>query len=386
MVTGPVFSQKQAFQSVALSPSGKLLAAVTSPASPPVTLTVWAFPDNGSRPYEIVSHRIPNDLWDRNASSAIFLDWCGNNAVALGIDENLILIGPRGGTLRKCFKGPIRIWAEEDGLRVFGWNDFAFVSIVPEIVERVFWDVESSSITSQFLSLYLQSQRASDDIFHSYAIDMHLLLRNLRETGKLRECVNSLLAVADYCWDTGLQKLFLRGASSAEQFLHIKNSEPNGSIGNHARNLRVMNALRTLDIGIPVTSLQYVCLTPNAFIRRVASMGFFDQASRLAQFCQVEETFVLLRWAEALLQKEGTPEEQLKDFLLDAFNPFLATQTIQLPYAEVSLKAAEAGKLSIANFFIRRETRTEAKVRAGSSATFLSISPDGRLLLRRWVA
>jgi len=93
----------------------------------------------------------------------------------------------------------------------------------------------------------------------------------------LATAVEECIAAASQEFDITLQRSLLRAAAYGRTFLP---SFPPDQLADACKTLRVLNAVRAADVGLPLSMAQYLELTPPTLVVRVPVVCFLSCACR----------------------------------------------------------------------------------------------------------
>lgn len=116
----------------------------------------------------------------------------------------------------------------------------------------------------------------------------------------LAMAVDTCLAAASYEWKAGWQQRLLRAASFGKAFLDVY--DPTNFVET-ARTLRVLNAARWSDIGVPITFEQYSHMGPTALLARLTARNHHLLCLRIASFLELRPDAILKHWARAKIAR-----------------------------------------------------------------------------------
>ncbi|ETO22482.1 hypothetical protein RFI_14717, partial [Reticulomyxa filosa] len=143
-----------------------------------------------------------------------------------------------------------------------------------------------------------------DEFAHNDArADAHR--REMKDDTTLSEAVYDCLDAARYELDNlEVQQKLLAAASYGKLFIKDSNDDygdnefsVHGRFVETCRQLRVLNAIRSPDVGMPLTCQQFEGLTPSVVIQRLINRRQHLLAIRIAQYLQVPCEEALEHWA-----------------------------------------------------------------------------------------
>ncbi|NXA12236.1 VPS16 protein, partial [Sapayoa aenigma] len=206
-------------------------------------------------------------------------------------------------------------------------------------------------------------------------------LREIREQQLLPEAVGQCIEAAGYEHEPHTQKSLLRAASFGKCFL---DKYPPESFVRMCQDLRVLNAIRDYQIGIPLTFTQYPWLQwwdrdPGLVLRRL-----YPLAIRICEFLRLPEiqgvSRILAHWACSKVRRgmgglhrrgghRGTPvvslQVQQKDKsdeeVAQAINQKLG-DTPGISYSEIATRAYDCGRAELAIKLLEYEPRSGEQV------------------------
>lgn len=186
-------------------------------------------------------------------------------------------------------------WPDYDGVRVIANDTCDFLQKVPNVVEDVFrlgTDSPASILLDAVEQLEMQSPKADDNI--------QLIRPNLVEA--IDTCVNA----AGHEFSIHWQKQLLKAASFGKSVLDIYNSD---DFVDMCETLRVLNAVRFFEIGLPLSYEQYQRLTPSGLISRLLNRHEYPLALRIAGYLRLPTDKIYVHWASTKV-KVGAEEDE----------------------------------------------------------------------------
>ncbi|ROT38451.1 vacuolar protein sorting-associated protein [Sodiomyces alkalinus F11] len=223
-----------------------------------------------------------------------YVEWCGRDAVIAWEDE-VHLIGPDNASATFFYDGRVHVISEHDGARFITNDVCEFLERVPRATEEVFGAKTESSPASILLDavhqLEMQSPKAEDCI--------QLIRPNLTEA--VDTCVNA----AGREWSVHWQKQLLKAASFGKSVLDIYNSD---DFVDMCETLRVLNAVRFYEVGLPLSFAQYQRLAPDGLLQRLLSRHEYLLALKIAGYLHLPTDRIYVHWACAKV-RAGTDDE-----------------------------------------------------------------------------
>lgn len=183
---------------------------------------------------------------------------------------------------------------DHDGVRLITNDVCDFLQKVPDVTDEVFrYGSESpaSVLLDAVEQLENQSPKADDNI---------QLIRS-----NLVEAVDTCVAAAGHEFNVHWQKQLLKAASFGKSVLDIYNSD---DFVDMCETLRVINAVRYYEVGLPLSYEQYQRLTPEGLIQRLINRHEYLLALRIAGYLRLPTDRIYVHWASAKV-RVGTEDD-----------------------------------------------------------------------------
>ena len=297
------------FHVIRPSPNGKLLALMTT------DLVLWVVSSDFSRSLSEFDIRASEAYQDASSIDDPFssanqapaaaappagkggiggsgireIQWCGNNTVALSFSDEVVMVGPFGDSIRYPYSGPTHLIGELDGVRIIASDRHEFLQKVSDVSNRVFRPGSNDPAALLFEAaeqFSAKSSRADEGI------------RAIRSS--LPEAVDCCLRAAAYEWDLTWQKKLLKAASFGKSFVELYDTT---AYVDMARTLRVLNAARNYQIGIPISYEQYVAAGPTALLSRLTAQNHHFLSLKIARYLHIRPDPILKHWARAKIAR-----------------------------------------------------------------------------------
>ncbi|KAI1457169.1 vacuolar protein sorting-associated protein 16 [Annulohypoxylon moriforme] len=268
------------FSHISVSPNGKFAALYASDGKAHVITA-----DFQSRLSEHDS---------RSQLTPKYLEWCGNDAVVIAWEDEVNVVGPNAAVASYVYEGRIHVIADHDGVRLITNDVCDFIQKVPDVIDQVFrYGSESpaSVLLDAVEQLENQSPKADDNI--------QLIRPNLVEA------VDTCVAAAGHEFNVHWQKQLLKAASFGKSVLDIYNSD---DFVDMCETLRVINAVRYYEIGLPLSYEQFQRLTPEGLIQRLINRHEYLLALRIAGYLRLPTDRIYVHWASAKVRM-GTEDD-----------------------------------------------------------------------------
>lgn len=266
------------------------------------------------------------------------IEWCADpedpleaDALVVVYTSILLIIGINGDSnIYPYDSSTIALVAEMDGVRVISSESHELIQKVPKCVGNIFGI--SISEPSSFL---FESHRKYCE--RSHQSDEYLCLILDKIDAAVSECINA----AGYEYDKETQKSLIRAAHFGKGF--VKDHNPDCYI-RICKLLRVLNALRADDIGIPLTQNQFMHLTPTVVLDRLVFRKHYGLAIEIAKHLNLAESRILEHWAYHKITNENNDNEIIQKIAEKLREP--SKQGIS--FCKIAKKAEEVGKTKLA--------------------------------------
>ncbi|KAF6134565.1 hypothetical protein GIB67_022305, partial [Kingdonia uniflora] len=173
----------------------------------------------------------------------------------------------------------------------------------------------------------------------------------------LPEAVETCIDAAGHEFDISRQRTLLRAASYGQAFCsHVQRDR----FQEMCKTLRVLNVVRSYEIGIPLSIQQYQLLTPPVLIGRLINAHQHLVALRISEYLFLSQEVVIMHWAYAKITASLAIQDiALLEILLDKFQLRLCKG---ISYAAVAAHADNNGRRKLAAMLIEYEPRSSKQV------------------------
>ncbi|KAL2124479.1 hypothetical protein VTJ04DRAFT_844 [Mycothermus thermophilus] len=258
------------FTHIAVSPNGRFVGLYTATGKA-----------------HVITSDFQNRLSEHDSRSKIppkYFEWCGNDAVVIAWEDEVHLVGPSGALATFIYdSGRIHVIPDYDGVRILANDTCDFLQRVPDVTEEVFRlgaDSPASILLDAVEQLEMQSPKADDNI---QLIRPHLV-----------EAVDTCISAAGQEFSVHWQKQLLKAASFGKSVLDIYNSD---DFVDMCETLRVLNAVRFYEVGLPLSYEQYLRLSPSGLITRLLHRHEYLLALRIASYLRLPTDKIYVHWA-----------------------------------------------------------------------------------------
>ncbi|NXK16965.1 VPS16 protein, partial [Arenaria interpres] len=238
---------------------------------------------------------------------------------------------------------------EVDGVRILSRTSHEFLHEIPEASQEIF---KIASMAPGALLLEAQKEYEKE----SQKADEYL--REIKDQKLLPEAVSQCIEAAGYEHEPDTQKSLLRAASFGKCFI---DKFPPESFVRMCQDLRVLNAIRDYQIGIPLTFTQYKRLTIEVLLDRLVLRRLYPLAIRICEYLRLSEiqgvSRILAHWACYKVQQKDKSDEEVAH----AINQKLG-DTPGISYSEIAARAYDCGRTELAIKLLEYEPRSGEQV------------------------
>lgn len=266
------------------------------------------------------------------------IEWCidaddpmNAEAIVLTYPSVLLIVGINGDSNIYTYdSSAIFLIPEMDGVRVLTRDCHEIIQKVPKCVYNIF----GIGVTEASSFLFEAHKKFCE---RSHQADEYLSLIMNKIDVAVEECIKA----AGFEFDTETQKSLIRAAHFGKGF--IANHKPDEYI-RVCKILRVLNAVRVEEIGIPLTFAQFYHLTPAVLIDRLVFRKHYGLAIQIAKHLNLSESRIMEHWAYHKIMYENNNTEiiaKISNKLKDYMN-------LGISFCMIAKKAEEVGKTELA--------------------------------------
>ncbi|WVQ78256.1 hypothetical protein IAT38_000340 [Cryptococcus sp. DSM 104549] len=334
------------FSHIKVSPNGRFLALIT------VFGALWVVSSDFGRNLSEVDI---GELSDE-AGSPEQVEWCGDNAVVLRWGGKVVVVGPAGDSLKYDYSPAAHLVGELDGLRVVSSLTCDFIQKVPDPSLAVFspGSTHPAAILYDALDHFERKSPKADESIRSIRPE----LANAVDT-----CVEAAGREVEVTW----QRKLLRAAQFGRAFMDLYN--PSDFV-EMAQTLKVLNAVRYYEVGVPITYEQYITTSPSFLVAHLVARNLHLLALRISQHLGLRPDPVLKHWAAAKILRSSSKgvdpsergEGEDESVCRAIVTKFEREGERGVSYAEIAKKAWEAGRTRLATMLLDHEPRAAEQV------------------------
>ncbi|KAH7138780.1 Vps16, N-terminal region-domain-containing protein [Dendryphion nanum] len=317
------------FRHISVSPRAEFLAFYTDDGK------VWVVSGDWSEKlseYNSRAKTVPRDM-----------QWCGSNAVALAWEDELHLIGPNSAAMTFYYESWIHLLPDVDGLRLLTNDVCEYIQKVPDETVEVF-RVASDAPAARLLeasSLLDQKSPKADDMIQ--------LIRP-----SLAEAVDTCVKAAGHEYNIHWQKSLMRAASYGKSVLDLYNSD---DFVDMCETLRVLNAARFYEIGLPLSYDQFKRLTPEKLIERLTNRHEYLVALRICEYLRMPTDRIHVHWAQQKVRHSIQDEENICNLIVKKLHGKPGVS-----FEQIARAAYDEGRVRLATELLNYEPRAGKQV------------------------
>lgn len=317
------------FKHISVSPNGRFAALFTEDGK------VWVVGSdfqNKYSEYDSKAKTTPNQIY-----------WCGNDSVVLAWEDEIHMVGPNGAAAKYYYDDIVHVVPDVDGVRLITSESCEFLHKVPDECEEVFKLGATSASSVLFDSIDLlekKSPKADENI--------------QRIKASLPEAVETCIRAAGQESDHALQKQLLRAASFGKSVLDLYSSD---EFVEMCETLRVLNAVRDHQVGLPLTLTQYSQLRPDRLITRLIHRREYLLAIKLSEFLRLPLNKIYVHWASQKVKASGGDDENIRDIVVDRLKGKHG-----ISFEIIARAAYEEGRGTLATSLLNHEPRAGKQV------------------------
>eukprot|EP00850_Spirogloea_muscicola_P020034 SM000206S06243 [mRNA] locus=s206:68260:73829:+ [translate_table: standard] len=275
------------------------------------------------------------------------LVWCGVDSVLLWWEEEQMLqmVGPSGDSVTFVQDEPgLALVPEVDGVRLLTSSAMEFLHRVPDSTVSIFRIGSTAPGALLFDALdHFDKRSAKAD-------------ESLRSIGAaLPEAVEACIDAAGHEFDIDVQRTLLRAAAYGRAFCSTFSKDRFQSM---CKSLRILNAVRRFEIGVPLSYQQYEALTPKVLVARLANYHHHLLALRICSYLSLGSEEVLVHWActKARMSSHLSDAALLQE-LADMLKPHA-----RIPFATIAADVYRSGRPKLAAMLLDFEPRASEQV------------------------
>ena len=285
----------------------------------------------------------------QSKSKASQLMCAGTDAVVGLWKDVLLAVGDDKTFFNFIVDRPAFLVQEVDGLRIITNTTHELLQQVPGVVAEIF---QIGSIAPG--SLLLEARKEFDR--KSHKADEYLKL--LRDKSNLENAVLQCIEAAGHEYPIIDQKTLMHTARLGKTLTPSSNRD---EFVDMCQTLRVLNTLRSPDIGMLLTHNQLNCIGMRAVIDRLIGREAYGAASAIAEYLQIprdEGSLRIIRaWASQKVREAGFDATETA-----AMIHVKLSSASGISYSEIATEAVKRGRKELAVKLLEYETRASEQV------------------------
>lgn len=300
------------------------------------------------------------------------LVWAGEQAVCALWNNILLCVGFDNDWFSHVLEDQyaFHLISEVDGVRIIGNTTHELIERIPPVVVNVF-KIGSEAPGALLLEAHKEFQKKT----HRATEYMRILCEKKEHEPAVRECIEA----AGFEFKATNQKMLLRAAAYGKCF--VTNGASNGSTTNAftrmCQRLRVLNAIRRLDVGMPITSNQFEQLRIPNLIERLVRRREYLLAIKVCEYLKLDRKNgvlqVLTDWAQYKVKQFEYSDAQVADQIARKLTAYpeisfceIAQQSLDCNRKELALQLLEydADSNRQVPLLLKLQKRDEAMLKA----------------------
>ena len=170
----------------------------------------------------------------------------------------------------------------------------------------------------------------------------------------LDEAVDTCVKAAGHEYSIHLQKQLLKAASFGKSVLDLYNSD---EFVDMCETLRVLNAVRFFEVGIPLSYDQYVRLTPEKLVQRLTNRHEYLLALRISDYLRLPTDRIYVHWASQKVRVSTGDEENICRLIVSKLSGKRGVS-----FEEIARSAHDEGRVRLATELLNYEPRAGKQV------------------------
>jgi vacuolar protein sorting-associated protein 16 len=280
--------------------------------------------------------------------------WCGPDAVALHWPKVVLLASRYNSFVSYSYEGIVKLVEECDGIRVLSPLKCDFIQPIPQSIREI--RTPGSMAPSAWLHDAYESYEGHD----AKAADEKI--RRIKSSDDtMVYAINQCIDAAAHEFEHDRQQSMLKAASFGALF--AGDADPDQEYDpdlfvHTCRELRVLNAVRDSQIGMPLSYDQYRQLDADVVIDRLANRHHHLLAMRVCSYLRIPPERVLVHWActKIKLSEEDDDEKLASEIQVKL------SEHPSLSYAEIATTAFHSGRRRLATMMLEHEPRASKQV------------------------
>lgn len=170
----------------------------------------------------------------------------------------------------------------------------------------------------------------------------------------LVEAVDTCVKAAGHEYSVFWQKQLLKAASFGKSVIDLYNSD---DFVDMCETLRVLNAVRDYQIGLPLSYEQYVRLNPERLIQRLVNRHEYLLAIRVSEYLRLPTDKVYIHWASQKVRTASDDEDSICRLIVSKLN-----DKHGISFESIARAAYDEGRSHLATELLNYEPRAGKQV------------------------
>jgi hypothetical protein len=273
--------------------------------------------------------------------------WCGEEAILLGWGNMLLLVGLLGDFIKFSTEGQACTFvAEFDGARIVSANRCEWIARVGDATDNIFRIGSTAPAAKLFdaQEAFENGDAHADDSLRALAAGDG----SAGSGNVLKTAIEQCLHAAPFEFDFEVQRSLLKAASfgklvcpsfKADKFVDM------------CRVLRVLNAVRSPAVGMPLSYAQFVKLEAETLVDRLVNRHAHLLALRICDYLRIHPERVLVHWACVRVRSC----DELSDQVLGEQIVSKLSVCPGISFASIASTAFRHGRRALATFLLEFE-------------------------------
>lgn len=286
------------------------------------------------------------------------LVWCGTEAIIAYWTETstCLLLTIDGNHCWWDMEGVETITPEVDGAYFLAQDSVHFCRMVPESSMEI---LEPGSVSPGALLYDSRESLGKEDVTSAVQI------LEIIGSGKMEQAAQSCIDAAGFEMNPEVQQSLLRAGCFGMTFAPVSLPKGKsivrrgGTIMELARSLRILNAVRVPQIGLPLTLVQLGALGMDGLLERLCNLEEYHLSLRICDSINFSPEGILRKWAckKIAAAPASLPDRALFSALLEKLHQYR-----DLSWIEIANFAAEQGRHNLAARLVEEDHRMSQQI------------------------
>lgn len=293
--------------------------------------------------------------------------WCGSDAICMTQGYQLVLIGACQDSIKWELDSPMLLSSEVDGARIFSQKGS---SLLRAITRNVLQFALQNTKAPQVRLFYVMNDEVGLAESDLIIIDDSDKKSNEQTEGRtftvkeLQQALQGILEAALFFKNPLVRRNFLKIGTRVMITVRAPRNDTSVIAQNLERmrdffgfadklsTMRIVDQLYGPPYNIPVTFAQFQKLNQIVLLKRLCNRSLYYEASQLASYVGVDDTYIMSHWATSLIFTSRSDEN-----ILEAFK----NMKMPIDYVEIAKAAFSIGRNNLALLLLEKN---KAKARA----------------------